>query len=163
MVDLVSEFLKKEGYDLDVLNQVMRETGVVDVQQESPLSEAENNVSQKIAQQIAEGQPVRFPDGELRKLEWSEDLGQSKEELSAMAAQEYLRQLRQETGFGDTFTYYASEPLLGLAEQLEATGLPISFDEEKAQLFKDTAEVASQDNPALQTPVSYTHLRAHET
>lgn len=151
MVDLVSQFLKKEGYDLDVLNQVMRETGVVDIQQESPLSEAENNVSQKIAQQIAEGQAVRFPDGELRKLEWSEDLGQSKEELSALASKEYLRQLRQETGFGDTFIYYATEPLLGLVEELEAVGLPISLDEEKAQLFKDTAEVASQDNPALQT------------
>lgn len=151
MVDLVSKFLEKEGYNLDVLKEVMRDTGVVDVQQQSPLSEAENNISTKIAQQIAAGEAVRYPDGQLRKLEWSEELGQSKEELSAQAAQEYLRQLRQDTGFAGTFTYYAVEPLLGLAEELEATGLPISLDEEKAQLFKDTAEVAAENNPALGT------------
>lgn len=151
MVDLVSQFLKKEGYDLDVLDQVVRETGVVDVEQKSPLSEAETNVADKISKRIAAGEAVRFPDGQLMKLEYSEDLGASKEELAAQATQEYMRQLRQDTGFGDTFTYYATEPLLGLAEELEAVGLPISFDEEKAQLFKDTAEVASQDNPILAT------------
>ena len=150
MVDLVTQFLKNEGYDIDVLDSVLEETGVVKPPQ-SKLSEAETNVADNISKRIVAGEAVRFPDGQLMRLDYSDDLGESKEELAAQATKEYMRQLRQETGFGDTFTYYATEPLLGLAEELEAIGLPISFDEEKAQLFKDTAEVAAQNNPILGT------------
>lgn len=65
-------------------------------------------------------------------------------------AEEYAQSVKSDTGFLDTFSFYALEPLLGIAQRLEDAGVgDISFDEEKAKFFKDRAQLATEDNPIL--------------
>ena len=158
MATLVEEFLKSEGINLNPLEQVLEEARIAELQQErdpevpATLETAQGRVLGKIEQQLLDGETVRFPGGDYQKLEYDESMGESKEYWANLGAQEYVRQLEEQTGFGGTFAYYAMEPILGLAEALENVGLfDINLDEEKAQFFKDSAEVASADNPVLGT------------
>jgi hypothetical protein len=158
MATLVEQFLKSEGVNLNPLEQILEESRLAELSEErdavlpSNTETAQGRVLGKIEQQLLDGETVRFPDGSFQKLEYDESMGESKEYWANIGAQEYTRQLEEQTGFGDTFAYYAMEPILGLAEALENVGLfDINLDEEKAQFFKDSAEVASADNPVLGT------------
>lgn len=158
MATMVEEFLKSEGINLNPLEQVLEEARLAQVAEErdpvvpATLESAQGRVIGKVEQQLLDGETIKFPDGSYQKLEYDESMGESKEYWANIAAQEYTRQLEEQTGFGDTFTYYAMEPILGLAEALENIGLfDINLDEDKAQFFKDSAEVASADNPVLGT------------
>jgi hypothetical protein len=158
MATLVEQFLKSEGINLNPLEQILEESRLAELSEErdpviaSNVETAQGRVLGKIEQQLLDGETVRFPDGSFQKLEYDESMGESKEYWANIGAQEYTRQLEEQTGFGDTFAYYAMEPILGLAEALENIGMfDINLDEEKAQFFKDSAEVASADNPVLGT------------
>ena len=158
MATLVQQFLKSEGVNLNPLEQILEETRLAELAEErdptvpATLETAQGRVLGKIEQQLLDGETIRFPDGSFQRLEYEESMGESKEYWANIAAQEYTRQLEEKTGFGSTFTYYAMEPILGLAEALENVGLfDINLDEEKAQFFKDSAEIASADNPVLGT------------
>jgi hypothetical protein len=158
MATLVEQFLKSEGINLNPLEQILEESRLAELAEDrdavipSNTETAQGRVLGKIEQQLLDGETVRFPDGSFQKLEYDESMGESKEYWANIGAQEYTRQLEEQTGFGDTFAYYAMEPILGLAEALENIGMfDINLDEEKAQFFKDSAEVASADNPVLGT------------
>lgn len=158
MATLVEQFLKSEGVNLNPLEQILEESRLAELAEErdpviaSNAETAQGRVLGKIEQQLLDGETVRFPDGSFQKLEYDESMGESKEYWANIGAQEYTRQLEEQTGFGSTFAYYAMEPILGLAEALENIGMfDINLDEEKAQFFKDSAEVASADNPVLGT------------
>lgn len=158
MASMMEEFLKSEGINLNPLQQVLEETRLSELEQDrdpvmvSDLETAQGRVLGKIENQLLSGETIRFPDGSYQKLEYEDSMGESKEYWANIGAQEYTRQLEEQTGALDTFAYYAMEPILGLAEALENIGvLNINFDEEKAQFFKDSAEIASADNPVLGT------------
>ena len=150
MATLIEQFLEKEGYNLNVKDMLAQEAGITAEQPPAftppDPQTAEGNVFQSIQEQLANGQAVKFPDGQLIRMT------EPSPENVQTATQEYMRQLKNDTGFGNTFTYYAVEPLLGLAERLESVGIgDFNLDEGKAQLFKDMATVASEDNPILGT------------
>lgn len=156
MATLMEQFLESQGINVNVRDMLYKETGLEQEQETKPFvpdpTTPEGRVYDNIYNQILNGEAVKYPDGKRRKLNVPEEAEQTPEQLAEMATQEYLRQLKQDTGFGQTFTYYAVEPLLGLAEKLEnIEGLGINLDEGKAQLFKDMAAVASEDNEALRT------------
>lgn len=66
--------------------------------------------------------------------------------------EDQLEELKTDTGFGKTFTYYALEPVLSISQFLEQNfDLPIQFDENAAALFKAQADIAAEDNPLLRT------------
>lgn len=156
MATLMEQFLESQGINVNVRDMLYEEAGLEQQQEPQPFvpdpTTPEGRVYDNIYNQILGGEAVKYPDGKMRQLTPPEDAEQTPEQLAELATQEYLRQLKQDTGFGQTFTYYAVEPLLGLAEQLEKIdGLGISLDENKAQMFKDLAAVASEDNDALRT------------
>ena len=66
------------------------------------------------------------------------------------AIKEVARIREEETGFGRQFQYSAASTLAGLAQQLEGLGLDfVDLDEEELLLYRDLADVASEDNPLL--------------
>ena len=125
MATLIEQFLEDQGVSVNVRDELYKEAGL---SAEAPdtsepfvpnLDTPEGRVYDKIYSQILAGESVKYPDGKRRRLIPPEDIDQTPEQLAEKATQEYLRQLKQDTGFGQTFTYYAVEPLLGLAEKLE--------------------------------------------
>lgn len=62
---------------------------------------------------------------------------------------EEVSEAKKETGFTRWAQYSAASSALGLAQIAEDLGLGIDFDEDEALLYRDLAELASEDNPLI--------------
>lgn len=60
-----------------------------------------------------------------------------------------IAETKKETGFTRWAQYSAASSALGLAQIAEDLGLPVDFDEDEALLYRDLAELASEDNPLI--------------
>lgn len=60
-----------------------------------------------------------------------------------------LELLKEETGFTRWAQWSAASSIMGLAQIAEDLGLGIDFNEDEALMYRDMAEVASEDNPVL--------------
>ena len=61
----------------------------------------------------------------------------------------FLDDVSKETGFTRWAQYSAASSVLGLAQIAEDLGLDVEFDEEEALLYRNLADIASEDNPLI--------------